>query len=182
MRDVPIQSTQRLPQISPMEINNTCARQHALRKFRISNEGSIYLLTCVTRGRRKVFSDFSYACIASRIIGSPKYWRNSKALAWVLMPDHWHALVQVGGDGSLGRLVQRINSAISRSLNRSMASNGRIWQGAYHDHMIRNDENLRNAARYLIQNPLRAGLCDQVGKYSFWNAVWIEDVYFDPDA
>ncbi|MEQ7866160.1 transposase, partial [Xanthomonas sp. WHRI 8393] len=34
-------------------------------------------------------------------------------------------------------------------------------------------DDLRLAARYLIANPLRAGLVERVGDYPFWDAIWL---------
>ncbi len=38
---------------------------------------------------------------------------------------------------------------------------------------LRNDEDLTTVARYLIANPVRAGLVDRAGMYPFWDAVWV---------
>ena len=44
---------------------------------------------------------------------------------------------------------------------------------AFHDHALRANEDLRQAARYVIANPIRAGLVRRVGDYPFWNAIWV---------
>jgi len=38
---------------------------------------------------------------------------------------------------------------------------------------LRNDEDLLDVARYVVANPVRAGLVPRVGDYPFWNAVWL---------
>jgi len=94
-------------------------------------------------------------------------------LAWVLMPDHAHWLVQVGEDDDLARLVNRIKSASARMTNRIAGRQGRLWQKSFHDHALRRDEDLQVAARYIVANPLRAGLVARLGDYPYWNAVWV---------
>ncbi|MNN75503.1 hypothetical protein D3C81_1918110 [compost metagenome] len=54
-----------------------------------------------------------------------------------------------------------------------MGRTGKVWQSGYHDHALRRDEDLKAAARYLVANPLRAGLVKSVRDYPFWNAVWL---------
>ena len=49
----------------------------------------------------------------------------------------------------------------------------RLWQTGFHDHALRREEDLAATARYLIANPLRAGLVQRVGDYPFWDAVWV---------
>ena len=48
-----------------------------------------------------------------------------------------------------------------------------VWQRGFYDHAIRREENLRNVARYIVANPLRAGLVQQIGDYPLWDAIWL---------
>lgn len=96
-------------------------------------------------------------------------------LAWVLMPDHWHALVRLG-ETPLPTVMQKVNSLTARVANRCVGEFGQVWQSAYHDHALRDEEDVRAAARYLVANPLRAGLVENIGDYPFWDAVWLDGV------
>jgi putative transposase len=49
----------------------------------------------------------------------------------------------------------------------------RLWQKGYHDRAIRREEDLLAVARYIVANPLRAGLVKRVGDYPLWDAVWL---------
>jgi REP element-mobilizing transposase RayT len=147
----------------------------ALRKGRVSLENQVYLVTVVCRDRRRRFVDFDAACAVSRVLGEPAHWRGASTLAWVLMPDHMHALVELPAGVTLGAVMQSINSRTARAANAAVHGNGPVWEPAFHDHAMRDDENLQMAARYLVANPVRAGLVDRVGDYPFWNAIWIAD-------
>lgn len=94
------------------------------------------------------------------------------SLAWVLMPDHLHWLIQLQ-QGSLNELMQQLKSRSAISLNAIMGGTGPIWQKGYHDRAIRQDEDLRAVARYVVANPLRAGLAQHIGEYPFWDACWL---------
>jgi hypothetical protein len=59
-------------------------------------------------------------------------------------------------------------------VNRLRQTEGALWDKGFHDRAIRKDENLKNAARYLIANPLRAGLVKDIGDYPYWNAAWLD--------
>jgi REP element-mobilizing transposase RayT len=48
-----------------------------------------------------------------------------------------------------------------------------VWQPGYHDHAVRQDEDLRAMARYVVANPVRAGLVKDIGDYPHWDAVWL---------
>lgn len=88
------------------------------------------------------------------------------------MPDHLHWLVQLK-TGSLNQLMQRLKSRSAISLNRLHGTHGAIWQKGYHDRAIRDEEDLRDVARYIVANPLRAGLVKRIGDYPFWDATWL---------
>ena len=145
----------------------------ALRKGRRSIAGQVYLVTFTTAGRAWHFEDWPIAADASRILGDASSWAPSKLLAWVLMPDHFHGLVQLAGGDELGLCVGRVKGTSARALRASHRDIERIWDRGFHDRALRAEEDVRAAARYLIGNPLRAGLVERIGDYPFWDAIWL---------
>lgn len=145
----------------------------ALRKGRVSCPGMAYLLTSVTRNRRPVFSEFPVACAAARCFNDRLLLRDSCMLAWVLMPDHAHWLIQLGESDDLSSLVNRLKSASSRMAGKICSAGGRLWMPGFHDSGIRSEKALMAAARYIVANPLRAGLVNRVGDYPFWDVMWL---------
>lgn len=145
----------------------------ALRKGRISLANQVYLITTVTRHREPLFSDFAAGRAAARCFDDASILRDARMLAWVLMPDHAHWLIQLGKIDSLDALVGRLKSASARSANRVLHRNGALWARAFHDHGLRAEEDLRRSARHVIVNPVRAGLVERIGDYPFRNATWV---------
>ena len=149
------------------------AQGHAgLRLGRRSIAGHVYLVTFVTRDRRPLFSDPVIAHDMARAITDKRLWYRSRRLAWVLMPDHWHGLIELGAMETLPVCVQRLKANTSRSFRVGRQHDG-IWAPGFHDRALRSSDDLRVAARYVIANPLRAGLVDEIGKYPYWDAVWL---------
>lgn len=89
------------------------------------------------------------------------------------MPDHWHGLLELGQE-PLQRVVARVKAAVSRALHASGLVEGTPWDHSFHDHALRRDEDMRSAARYIVGNPVRAGLVDSALLYPYWNAVWLD--------
>ena len=77
--------------------------------------------------------------------------------AWVVMPDHVHWLFQLQ-QGSLGGCMQRFKSRSAHAVNRHQGRSGPLWQPGYYEHHLRPEDALRKQARYVIENPLRAGI------------------------
>ena len=96
----------------------------------------------------------------------------AESLAWVVMPDHFHWLC-ILRQGSLARLIQRVKSRSAIALNRATRRNSALWQPGYHDHGLRDDEDVKDIARYIVANPIRAGLVTKLGDYPLWDAVWL---------
>ena len=145
----------------------------ALRKGRVSLPNHVYLVTTTTAKRLPVFFDFKAACSACRCFETRALLGDARMLAWVLMPEHAHWLIQLGAKDALGDVVARLKSASARSVNRVLRRKGALWARAYHDHALRADEDMKTIATYIIDNPVRAGLVERVGDYPFWDAVWV---------
>ncbi len=69
----------------------------------------------------------------------------------------------------MGRTKSRTTVALNRKLRRE----GPLWQPGFHDRAIRKEEDLQAVARYIVANPVRAGLAGKVGDYPLWDATWL---------
>lgn len=88
----------------------------------------------------------------------------SRLDAWVVMPNHFHALVQVREVGGLGRLVQHWKGGSAREINQVIGRAGSLWQQEPHDHIVRSEAQLQHYRRYVAKNPIDARL--KTGEYS----------------
>lgn len=142
-----------------------------LRKGRISEPGHAYLVTFTTLARQPLLRELQPASCIPQALYHPLLWRDARLLAWVLMPDHWHGLVQLGSSTSLSSLTRAIKSNTARSLPESISRP--VWAPGFHDRDVRKDQDLNATARYIIMNPVRAGLVSSPRFYPYWNAIWI---------
>ncbi|HLR77950.1 MAG TPA: transposase [Burkholderiaceae bacterium] len=90
------------------------------------------------------------------------------------MPDHMHILLTLGASESLPHLMRRIKSVTSRQARRAAPCSQPLWADAYHDRAIRRDEDIARA-RYIIANPVRAGLVETPWAWPFWDSQWPPD-------
>lgn len=138
-----------------------------LRKGRHSEPNQIYSITTVTIDRKPVFIDFYAARCVIAVLRQEHHLQRAETLAFVLMPDHLHWLMQLGMTADLSTVVGAVKSVSAHRLGEN------IWQEGFHDHAVRKDEDLRNIARYIVANPLRAGLVTNIGDYPHWDAIWL---------
>ena len=138
-----------------------------LRKGRVSLPGQAYHITTITLDRRPVFSDLRSARLLINALRAAQTRDEATTLAFVVMPDHLHWLLQLEADTSLSAVVGAVKAVTAHGLG------ARVWQGGFHDHALRQEEDLAKLARYIVANPLRAGLVQRVGDYPHWDAVWL---------
>ena len=143
-----------------------------LRKGRFSEPGRAYLLTAVVHNRSPIFTDWMIGRLLVAELRSAEEDGLAQSQALVVMPDHLHWLVTLQ-TGTISRLMQRIKGRSAISINRVLGKQGRLWQKGFHDHAIREEEDLQTIARYVVANPLRAGLVDKIGDYPLWDAIWL---------
>ncbi len=148
---------------------------------RRSLQGACYMLTTTVADRQRVFiDDASVECAVDAFRCSDREHR-SRTLAWVVMPDHVHWLMQLQ-NGNISRCMAAFKSRSARALNLHRASQGALWQRGFYDHCIRSDESLLKQANYLIENPVRAGLTTKVGEYPYCWTRWPAEADESADA
>jgi len=98
--------------------------------------------------------------------------------AAVVMPDHVHLLLTPMRDLSgdvfcLVDILRGIKGASARRVNQVLESCGPVWQEESFDHVIRNEESMREKTEYIRQNPVRRGLAKVPEEYRW---LWVEQV------
>lgn len=144
----------------------------SLRVGRFSETQRIYLLTATTENREMLFSDFTVGRLVVAELKTAQQEGLVESLAWVLMPDHLHWLIALQ-QGSLSELMRRIKGRSAKRINTLSGRQGKLWQDGFHDRALRREEDVLPAARYIVANPLRAGLVNRVGDYPLWDSVWL---------
>ena len=145
-----------------------------LRKGRFSEAGRCYHLRFTVRDRAPLFGEF----IAARCVVAALRTAQTRALgttlAFTVMPDHVHWLVQLAAETDLATLAQRTKGRAARHVNRAMGRSGPVWQPGYFDRAMRPSEDPVGIARYIVHNPVRAGLVKSVRHYAHWDAAWLQ--------
>ncbi|MCX2687735.1 transposase [Pseudomonas sp. DCB_AW] len=149
-----------------------CQGNHRLRVGRVSEPGRLYLLTTVTRKRYPLFLNLWFARAVVQQLRLSDEAGSSRTLAWILMPDHLHWLIELRAN-SLGSLMCSFKSKSACALYRVGAERLHIWQPGFFDRALRKEEDVKAAARYIIANPIRAGLVTRAGQYPHWDCVWL---------
>jgi REP element-mobilizing transposase RayT len=92
--------------------------------------------------------------------------------AWVVMPNHVHIVLWPMPNQTLSGIVQSWKRFTAREANRRLnRTGGTFWQPEAYDHWIRNDEEHARCCRYVMNNPVKAGLCAAPEDWQ-WSSAW----------
>ena len=144
-----------------------------LRVGRCSVRNQIYHVSSATHGRIPVFNNLRHGRVLVNAMRREHERGDVDSLAFVVMPDHFHWLFALTGNRSLSSCVNTVKSFSTRRINEIFDRSGPLWQRGFYDRAIRWDEDVVAAARYIIANPIRAGIVASVKKYPLWDMKWI---------
>jgi REP element-mobilizing transposase RayT len=123
-----------------------------------------YFLTFCTLRRLPVFRDADVAAMTLSQFRTTAAQERFVILAYCLMPDHVHLLVEALSDGSdLRRFVKLAKQRSGGRYRRTHFTP--LWQPGYFERILREGDDPKPIARYIINNPVRAGLVLNPAEY-----------------
>jgi putative DNA methylase len=91
-------------------------------------------------------------------------------LAWVVMPNHVHAMFEPLKGWSLSAILHTWKSFTSHRANQILRRSGAFWHPDYFDRFIRDEDHFRRALVYIEDNPVKAGLCARPENWPYGSA------------
>lgn len=127
------------------------------RPLRLQFPGALYHVT--SRGDRKavVFADHTDRIVWLSILAEVCAQYNFVIHGFCQMTNHFHIVVETI-DGNLARGMQQLNGVYSQYFNRRHNLVGHLFQGRYKGILAQRDAYLLELTRYVVLNPVRAGL------------------------
>lgn len=127
------------------------------RPLRIEFPDALYHVTARGDRREDIFEDDedrrAFLGILSQVVAQ----FNWLCYAWCLMDNHYHLLIQTP-DGNLSKGMRQLNGVYTQASNRRHHRVGHLFQGRFKAILVDSDAYLLELARYVVLNPVRAGL------------------------
>jgi len=127
------------------------------RPLRVQFPGALYHVTARGNGRQPVFADDTDHERLLAVLGSVVARYHVLCHAYCLMPNHYHLLLETP-EANLSRAMQQLNGVYSQGFTRRHRRPGHVLEGRFHAQMVDKDAYLRAVCRYIVLNPVRAGL------------------------
>jgi len=145
-----------------------------LRKGRFSQSQGEYFVTFNCLNKNSLFHDANIAHLFCKHIRLNEEKHGCIWLTWVLMPDHFHGLLKLGKNGSqLSKVVAELKGVTAYAINQTLSGKGKVWQSSFYDRALRQKDDRKSIARYIVANPLRKRLVENIGDYPFWNSIYL---------
>lgn len=129
------------------------------RPLRIEFPGALYHVTARGDRRKAIFFDDNDRRRWLDILGLTCARFNFVVHAYCQMGNHYHLMIETV-EGNLSQGMRHLNAFYSQEFNKQHSLVGHVFQGRYKAILVQKESYLLELARYLVLNPVRAGIVD----------------------
>ncbi|MGK2906596.1 MAG: REP-associated tyrosine transposase [Desulfuromonadales bacterium] len=130
------------------------------RPLRIEFPGAVYHVTSRGNARADIFEDDTDRTLFLTILALVVDRYNWLCHAYCLMGNHYHLLIETP-EGNLSAGMRQLNGVYTQTFNRTHDRDGHLFKGRYKSILVEKESYLLELARYIVLNPVRAGLTGQ---------------------
>ena len=142
------------------------------RMDRLEISGGIYHVIARGNNKEVIFHENIDKGYFIKLIKECSLSKGFEVFAYVLMNNHYHIVLKIL-DKELQEVMHWINNKYSKFFNIKYERVGHVFQGRYKSIPVQDERYLLNLIRYVHQNPVRAGIVENVGAYK-----WSSDSYY----
>ena len=134
------------------------------RPLRIEFPGAVYHVTSRGNAQADIFVDDVDRNTFLAVLRQTFRRFNVLCHAYCLMTNHFHLLLETP-DANLSKAMRQLNSVYTQAFNRRHGRVGHVLQGRFKAIVVDREAYLLELCRYVVLNPVRAGMVKDVGKY-----------------
>lgn len=128
------------------------------RPLRLRPAGGVFHITARGNRRQAIFEDDRDREQFLRLLADVVQRNGWQCHAFCLMPNHYHLLVETP-EPNLSAGMHRLNGVYAQWFNRRHGVDGHLFQRRFHSVLVESTWHLLETSRYIVLNPVRAGLC-----------------------
>ena len=136
------------------------------RPLRIEYAGALYHVTSRGDRREDIYHDDEDRQIWLDVFSQVCSRFNWRCHAWCQMDNHYHVLLETA-EGNLSQGMRQLNGVYTQKSNRRHGRVGHVFQGRYKAILVERNEYLLELCRYVVLNPIRAGMVSDLDEWSW---------------
>ncbi|MBN1211986.1 MAG: transposase [candidate division Zixibacteria bacterium] len=123
---------------------------------RYYSSGRYYFITSVTHNRKRILVD--NANLFKTTVDNIKQRVNFEMIAWVLMPDHFHVIIDPN-KATPATNIKRVKLTFAYHYRKeNQLYRAKVWQSRFWDHIIRDQRDMNRHIDYIHYNPVKHGM------------------------
>ena len=130
-------------------------------------EKNFYFITTVTENRVPIFEDILACKLFINLLIYYKFNCNYNVMAFVIMPDHVHLILQPTGNENISDIMKKIKGSFSRYYNKLNKRSGTVFQKGFYDTIIKDENHLNETIAYIHYNPVKNGIVFEAKDYPY---------------
>lgn len=134
------------------------------RPLRIEFPGALYHVTCRGNRQEQIYTCDDDHYLWLRLFAQTCMEFKWTCYAWCHMTNHFHVVIETS-EPNLSKGMAWLNGNFTRRFNRAHDRVGHVFQGRYHSVLVQRETYLMELARYVVLNPVRAGLVRDAGEW-----------------
>ncbi len=138
------------------------------RPLRIEYAGALYHVTSRGDRRENIYHGGADRELWLEVFSQVCSRFNWRCHAWCLMDNHYHIVVETI-EGNLSQGMRQLNGVYTQKSNRKHGRVGHVFQGRYKAILIEKESYLLELSRYVVLNPVRAGMVSDIDKW-LWSS------------
>jgi putative transposase len=140
--------------------------RHAKPSQILSSSRTFFVTTKTSMGRALLQSERN-ATLLIDVLRSYVATRKFQLHDFVVMPDHLHLLIRVGGNMTIEKAMQFIKGGFSFRIRKEFGYLGEVWQRGFSEVRVEDRQSFLRYRDYIAQNPVEAGLTDSPEKFPY---------------
>jgi putative transposase len=129
-----------------------------------------YFVTANCLDKRRLLQSVRSANLLIEVFASYRASGHYQLHEFVVMPDHFHAILTPTTASTLEKCLQLIKGGFSYRAKRELQRNFSTWQSSFHDRRLRDWKEYATYREYIHHNPVKAGFYMRVGEWPFSSA------------
>ena len=127
-----------------------------------------FVTVCLLKTRRRLY-DPDFERLASALARMRRK-HGFSLTAWLLLPDHWHAIIYPPYPLSISRVFQAVKVSSTTAVNVRFGEKGELWQERFFDRALRTVREYHEKVEYIHLNPVRRGLVKRAEEWQ-WSSI-----------
>src|SRR6056297_3830683 len=136
------------------------------RPLRIEFEGAFYHVMARGNARQNIFLNDGDRQAFLENLGRVSQRFDWSIWSWCLMDNHYHLLIETR-QPTLSKGIREVNGVYTQGFNRRHRRVGHVLQGRYKAVLVQKETYLLELSRYVVLNPVRAGMVETAGDWAW---------------